>query len=193
MRKDRMTVGTLGLLLLFAAAFAARAEDLPLKIDRYMQASMKIDHFMGSALIAQHGKILFSKGYGMANLELSVPNTPETKFRIGSNTKQFTAMAILELQERGKLKVQDSVCKYDSTCPKDWQPVRIFNLLTHTSGIPNYTSFPDFIKTMALPTTVPELLARFENKPLEFKPGTKFEYSNSGYEVLGCEILLQGR
>jgi CubicO group peptidase (beta-lactamase class C family) len=187
MKHRTKIAGSLVMLLCLARAGAC-AQDRRAQFDRYMQASLKVDHFMGSVLIAQHGQILFDKSYGMANLELGVPNTPETRFRIGSNTKQFTAMAILELQERGTLNVQDSVCKYVPNCPRDWQPIKIVNLLTHTSGIPNYTAFPDFMKTMTLPTTVPDLLRRFENKPLDFKPGEKFSYSNSGYEVLGYII-----
>jgi CubicO group peptidase (beta-lactamase class C family) len=97
-------------------------------------------------------------------------------------------MAILQLQEKGKLNLQDSICQYIAECPQPWQGIKIFNLLTHTSGIPNFTDFPDYKKTMMLPTTVPELLARFKDKPLEFKPGEKFKYSNSGYEVLGAIV-----
>ena len=165
-----------------------RAQDLQSKIERYMQASMKIDHFMGSILVAQRGRVLVSKGYGMAKIKLDIPNGPDTEFRIGSITKQFTAMAILELQARGKLSIQDPVCKYVPHCPKDWAPVKIYNLLTHTSGIPNFTSFPNYLKIEAQPITPAELLADFENKPLDFQPGAKFSYSNSGYEVLGYII-----
>jgi len=158
------------------------------KVDEYMNGQVKANRFSGSVLIAQNGKVLMAKGYGMANVELNVLNTPDTKFRLASITQQFTAMAILELEERGRLSIEDLVCKYISKCPNDWQEIKIVDLLTHTSGIPNFTDFPDFEKTSLSPTTVPELLARIGNKPLEFKPGEKWKYSGSGYEVLGALI-----
>ncbi|MGH9354253.1 MAG: serine hydrolase, partial [Terriglobia bacterium] len=99
-----------------------------------------------------------------------------------------TATAILELAARGKLSVQDPVCKYIPNCPRDWQPIRIYHLLTHTSGIPNFTSFPNYLEIESRPITPAGLLADFEHKPLDFKPGAKFSYSNSGYEVLGYII-----
>ena len=112
------------------------------RIEEYMAARVKRDHFSGSILVARDGKVLFSQGYGMANLEHDVPNTPQTKFRLGSITKQFTAMAIMILQERGKLDVHDKVKKYLPDAPKAWDEITIHHLLTHTSGIPNYTAFP---------------------------------------------------
>jgi CubicO group peptidase (beta-lactamase class C family) len=187
MKRSRIQTLCFSAVLLLTSC-ASWAQELHTKVEQYMQASMKVDHFMGSVLIAQHGKLLFAQGYGMANVKLGIPNTPETEFWIGSITKQFTAMAILELQERGKLSVQDSVCKYVPDCPKDWGAITIYNLLTHTSGIPDFTSFPNYLKISAQPTTPAQLLALFENKPLEFKPGAKFRYSNSGYEVLGYLI-----
>ena len=161
------------------------ASELASRVEEYMAARIARNHFSGSILIARDGKVLFSQGYGMANLELDVPNTPQTKFRLGSITKQFTAMAILILQERGKLNVQDKVKKYLPDAPKAWDDITIRHLLTHTSGIPNYTALPDFLKTLPVRVTLKELIAKFKDKPLDFKPGEKFSYSNSGYIVLG--------
>src|SRR4051812_11811550 len=158
------------------------------KVEEYMDARVKRDHFSGSVLIARDGKVLFSRGYGMANLEHDVPNTPQTKFRLGSITKQFTAMAILILQERGKLKVEDKVKKYLPDAPKAWDEITIRHLLTHTSGIPNYTAYPEFLKTLPVRVTLKELIAKFKDRPLDFKPGETFRYSNSGYVVLGQVI-----
>jgi CubicO group peptidase (beta-lactamase class C family) len=155
------------------------------KVEEYMAARVKRDHFSGSILIARDGKVLFSQGYGMANLEHEVPNTPQTKFRLGSITKQFTAMAILILQERGKLSVHDKIKKYLPDAPKAWDEIEIHHLLTHTSGIPNYTASLDFLRTLPVRVTLKELIAKFKDKPLEFKPGDKFKYSNSGYILLG--------
>jgi len=99
---------------------------------------------MGSMLVARGSEVLLSKGYGSANLEWGIANTPSTKFRLGSITKQFTAASILLLEERGKLKVDDLVKQHLSDAPAAWDKVTIFHLLTHTSGIPSFTSFPDY-------------------------------------------------
>lgn len=173
---------------LMSICCAVQAQDMQSKLDRYMQASVKVDHFMGSVLVAQNGKILFSRGYGMAHLKRGLPNTPQTEFRIGSVTKEFTAMAVLQLQARGKLRIRDPICKYVPQCPDDWRPITIYDLLTHTSGIPNFTSFANYLQLETETVTPAQLLADFKNKPLDFEPGAKFSYSNSGYEVLGYII-----
>lgn len=119
----------------------------------------------------------------MANLEYDVPNNPQTKFRIGSITKQFTAMAVLILQERGKLNLQDSICRYVADCPAAWQPITIHHLLTHTSGIPDLVRLPGFWETITLPTKLTDTIARLKREPLEFRPGEQFKYGNSGYLI----------
>jgi CubicO group peptidase (beta-lactamase class C family) len=144
--------------------------------------------FMGSVLVAQNGKVLLDKGYGFANLEWDVPNTPTTKFRLGSITKQFTAASILLLEERGKLKVEDPVKKYMPNAPATWDKITIFHLLTHTSGIPSFTGFSDYESHEAQAMTPGKLVEWFRDKPLEFEPGTKWNYSNSGYVLLGYLI-----
>lgn len=175
------------LLLLFVAALC-QAQDFASKAGEYIDGVVKQGKFMGSVLIAKDGKILLSKGYGMANIEHDVPNGPNTKFRLGSITKQFTAALILQLQEKEKLSVGDPICKYFAKCPAAWAKITIHHLLTHTSGIPNYTSLPNFMKTAMIPVTVDELIALFKDRPLDFDPGSTFRYSNSGYEVLGYII-----
>ncbi len=135
--------------------------------------------------MAREGKVVISKGYGFPNLEHEIPNTPETKFRIGSITKQFTAMAILIPQEQGTLSVQDTVCRYVSDCPEAWQPITVHHLLAMTSGIPNFQNFPDNERYERLPTTVEATIERFKDKPLEFTPGERFSYTSSGYVLLG--------
>ncbi len=132
--------------------------------------------------------MLFEKSYGSADLEWNVPNTGESKFRIGSVTKQFTAACILLLEERGKLKTDDPVSKYVPNAPAAWAKITIYHLLTHTSGIPSFTGFPEYQQFQTQPTTPEKLLAFFRDKPLEFEPGSKWNYSNSGYEVLGYVI-----
>ena len=124
----------------------------------------------------------------MANIEHAVPNTPQTVFRLGSITKQFTAMAIVMLQEQGKLNVNDPICKHLAECPAAWQPITVKNLLTHTGGIANYTGFPNFGKTASLPVTNADMFALLKDKPLDFAVGEKYAYSNSGYFLLGTII-----
>lgn len=182
----RRSAASLALLLVFAAS--AAAQELTPKFDEYLNALVKHRGFTGSVLAARDGKIIFSKGYGLANVELDVPNTPQTKFRLGSVTKQFTSAAILLLQERGKLSVQDPICKYVDNCPVAWSEVTIHHLLSHTAGIPNFTAFPDYLPKMMMPVTVQDMIARFRDKPLDFKPGEKWSYSNSGYFLLGFII-----
>jgi CubicO group peptidase (beta-lactamase class C family) len=170
------------------ASSSPSAQEITRKVDDYMAAAVRVNRFSGAVLLARDGQPIESRGYGMANLELGVPNSPETVFRLGSVTKQFTGMAIVLLQERGKLSVNDPICKYLSDCPQAWQPITIKHLLTHTAGIPNYTEFPDFTKTAAMDTTAAELTNRFRDKPLQFALGEKYAYSNSGYFLLGTII-----
>ena len=184
--RTHRTAVSIALLLLLASS--AAAQDLTPKFDEYLNALVKQQRFIGSVLVARDGKVIFSKGFGLANAELDAPNTPQTKFRLGSVTKQFTAAAILLLQERGKLSVQDPICKYVDNCPSAWTEVTIHHLLSHTGGIPNFTSFPDYQPKMMMPVTTQDMIARFKDKPLDFKPAEKWSYSNSGYFLLGYII-----
>lgn len=174
------------LALLFA--LSCLAEDAATHLDQVVQPYVTNKQFMGSVLVARDGDVLISKGYGFANLKWDVPNTPSTKFRLGSVTKQFTATCILLLEERGKLKVEDTVKMHMPDAPAAWDKVTIYHVLTHTSGIPSFTSFPDYQATESLPTTPEKLVARFRDKPLDFQPGEKWSYSNSGYVLLGYLI-----
>ena len=144
--------------------------------------------FTGSVLVAREGQILLSQGYGFADHAQQIPNSAETRFRICSITKQFTAMAILMLQQRGALDVHDTVCSYLDPCPSTWQAITIHHLLVHTSGIPDFVDLPDYESFKGLPTTPLELIARFRDLPLLFSPGDTWSYSNSGYIVLGYII-----
>ena len=161
---------------------------LAAQIDEYMAAVAALGRFSGSILVAKQGKVVISKGYGSANLEHQIPNGPQTKFRIASLTKQFTAMEVLILQEKGLLNVEDGVCKYLGDCPEPWQKITLHHLLTMTSGIPNFQNFPDNERFERLPTTVEATIDRFKGKPLEFPPGERLSYSSSGYVLLGHVI-----
>ena len=122
-------------------------------------------------------------------MEWEIPNSPSTKFRLGSITKQFTAASILLLEERGKLSVNDPVKKYMPDAPAAWDKITIFNLLTHTSGIPNFHELSRLcIASSRSRRPLRQLVARFRDKPLDFQPGEKWSYSNSGYVLLGYLI-----
>lgn len=179
------------ILLAFALSLpACLAQDLAAKLDQVAGGFQKNRSFIGSVLVAKGGKVAIEKGYGMANLELDAPNSPDTKFRLGSITKQFTSAAILQLEQQGKLSVSDTACKYFAECPDGWKAITIHQLLSHTSGIPSYTDNPDFMKPqfMRIPLTPSEILLLSKDKPLEFQPGEKWKYDNSGYIFLGVII-----
>ena len=167
-----------------AATQPATAQDAA-RMEEAIQAAIQKQNFMGAVLVARGDEILLNKGYGQANAEWNLPNTPATKFRLGSLTKQFTAASILLLEERGKLAIADPVSKHMPDAPAAWSAITLHHLLTHTSGIPNFTSLPDYAKFQPFPTTVEATIAVFRDKPLDFAPGDRMSYSNSGYLVLG--------
>jgi CubicO group peptidase (beta-lactamase class C family) len=155
----------------------------------YMTYSEKFDGFGGVVIVARNGQPIFQKAYGMANYELNVPNTLDTKFRIGSVSKTFTAAAIMKLNEQKKLNIDDPICNYIENCPASWKEITIRHLLVHTSGLVNYTSLPEAKGTFLLvPHSHEEVLELFRNKPLESEPGMKYNYNNSGYYLLGVII-----
>ncbi|TDO84303.1 CubicO group peptidase (beta-lactamase class C family) [Flavobacterium chryseum] len=172
------------------AAFTVSAQDKAKQIDQLLNQYNQYGLFNGSALVSENGKVIFQKGYGSANMEWDIPNKPDTKFRLGSITKQFTAFLIVKLAEEGKIKLDVPITTYLHDYPKEvGDKITIQNLLTHTSGIPNYTNAPDFLKEKAKnPYSPADFVKTFSNLPLEFKPGEKFAYSNSGYFLLGYII-----
>lgn len=167
-------------------AFSCTAQDVA-RMDQIVQSHVSSKEFMGTVLVARD-HVLFSKGYGFANLEWNIPNSPQTKFRLGSITKQFTATCILLLEERGKLSTSDPIKKYMPDAPAAWDQITFFHLLTHTSGIPSFTGFPNYPSLEPFAITPEELVGWFRDKPLEFQPGEKWKYSNSGYALLGYLI-----
>lgn len=172
----------------------AEYREIAARADAYFTALLQARRFNGTVLLHRGKWTILKKGYGMANFEWDNPNTPATKFRLGSLTQQFTAVAIMQLEEQGKLKVDDPIGMYLADYPKPAaDQVTIHHLLTHTSGIPSYTDDPDYRKSMANHFTVREMIARFKDKPLEFPPGSQFKYSLSGYFLLGAIIDKLGR
>ena len=180
-------------LLLSSPALAAGPScpaDYAAKARALVDEQVKTGRFTGTVLVAKDGVPLLREGFGAADREWDIPNAPDTKFRLGSLTKQFTATAILQLAEAGKLSVDDPVSKFYPDAPATWSKITIKHLLTHTSGIPSYTGLPDFFSkgTSRLPLKPVEIVKLTQDKPLEFEPGTKFAYDNTGYILLGVVI-----
>lgn len=175
------------LIALVAIAGPVQAQDTA-RMDRLVQASAAADEFSGSVLVARDGQILLDRGYGLANREWRIPNDGDTKFRLGSLTKQFTAVAIMILNERGLVDMDAPVKTWVPDAPPAWDQVTVRRLLAHTAGVPNFTSFDDFQSQKTLPVTVDGLIARFRDHPLDFQPGEGRRYSNSGYVLLTAVI-----
>jgi len=162
-----------------APPFAVQAETL-------LAARYTADAPGAAVLVVRDGKVIFRKGYGLASVELKVPVNPEMTFRIGSMTKQFTAAGILLLAEEGKVNLQAPISQYLKKTPASWAKITVEMLLNHTSGLPNYTSDPAFGQHFREDFTPERLLETFVNaKPLDFEPGTKNRYSNTGFYLLG--------
>jgi CubicO group peptidase (beta-lactamase class C family) len=189
---SRNYVKTLALVLLAVLAFqvSVRAQDKATKIDQLVSLYNKYGQFNGSVLVADNGKVIYKKGFGLANMEWNIQNQPDTKFRLGSITKQFTATLILQLVEQGKIKLDGKLTDYLPDYRKDTgDKVTIHNLLSHTSGIPSYTSLPGFMTNVSRnPYAVDDFIKKYASGDLEFEPGTKFVYDNSGYFLLGAII-----
>src|SRR5688572_67803 len=146
--------------------------------------------FNGTALVSDNGKVLLKKGYGFADFEWKIPNTPDTKFRIGSLTKQFTATVVMQLVEEGKLSLDATLSSVLPYYRKDTgSKITVHHLLTHTSGIPSYTGLPNFMRDVSRnPYGVREFVEKYCSGDLEFEPGSRFLYNNSGYFLLGAII-----
>lgn len=161
------------------------------QIDALLSQYHEYGNFNGSALVSDNGEVVYKKGFGMANMEWDIPNAPNTKHRLGSITKQFTAMLILQQVADGKIDLQAPITEYLPEYPKEnGSKITTHHLLTHSSGIQNYTSFPDFFENESRnPYTPTDFVKLFENMELDFEPGSEFSYSNSGYFVLG--VILE--
>lgn len=158
------------------------------RLDSIVKAYTVNNRFNGTVLVARDGKILLEKGYGYQDVAKKIPASPSSLYQYGSVTKQFTAALVLHLEEQGKLKLDDKLSKYFPQLPYA-DSVTIYNLLTHTSGIYNYTRNPDFMKSEAVkPIDQQKMFALFKDKQLDFQPGSKYSYSNSGYVLLGYII-----
>ena len=174
--------------LIVATGLSLPAQEAAKKLDELMTWYTAHEKFNGAVLVAQKGTILLQKGYGYKNAAAATMNNGNTIFQIGSITKQFTSALILQLQEKKKLTLQDKLSNYFPTLPFA-DKVTIEQLLSHTSGIYNYTNNGAFMQTEAVkPTSQEKIFALFKDKPLEFEPGSQFNYSNSNYILLGYII-----
>ena len=179
-RRVMVLVGFLILAGLRVQAQNVRAADLAARVDAYVLPYVQSNNFSGAILIAQGEKVLLRKGYGQANVELAVPNSPETRFHVASISKSFTAAAVVLLEQRGKLSTSDPLSKHIPGYPNG-ERITIHHLLVHASGIPNVNNFPDYDRWSLFPHSLDEIIGWFKDKPLEFKPGERYSYSNSNY------------
>jgi CubicO group peptidase (beta-lactamase class C family) len=178
-----------GALYLLSPPSFGQTQKIPQQLDALVAAYAKAGQFNGTVLVAQHGKVIFTKGYGLANREWNQPNAADTKFRIGSLTKQFTAMLVMQLVEKGRLRLDGPVSDYLPNYPKpNGDKITLHHLLSHTSGIPNFTASAAHEAASLLPTTPQAAVRGFSALPLEFEPGSTYRYSNSGYILLGAII-----
>lgn len=158
------------------------------KFDKLLSEHFKSHEPGATALVARKGRIIYEKAFGMANLELNVPMRTEHVFKIASITKQFTAVAILQLLEEGKLDLQDEITRFIPDYPTQGYRITIEHLLTHTSGILDFAKIRETPNRMAGALTPEQMIDIFKERPLRFPPGTQWEYSNSGYFLLGYII-----
>ena len=189
---------SLALLLVFSLAGGAALVPPPAppgdavvadSLDRYLSARTELGRFSGAVLVAKGDRILFRKGYGWADAARRTPYTPETRHAVASITKMFTSMAVLKLRDSGKLSLDDSICAHLAACPEAWKPVTVQELMRHTSGIPDYEDplelgSAKYLAFMKEDGTSRRLVDEAKKKSLDFPPGTKFRYSNTGYLVL---------
>jgi D-alanyl-D-alanine carboxypeptidase len=165
------------------------------RVDDYVKAQMQRAHIPGVSLaVVRGGKVVRSAGYGLANVELGVRATPGTVYGVLSVSKQFTAAAILMLVEEGKISLDDRLSRYLPDTPPAWSEITIRHLLTHTSGIRDYTDVPGWFETIRLDRSPEDLLKPTKTFPLQFRPGDSFRYCNGGYYLLGMILeKMSGR
>lgn len=164
------------------ASTAKRDGTVEAKLAAFLQAHYETGLFSGSVMVRRNGRVTLA-AYGLADRDRMIPNTPVTKFRLASITKQFTAVAVLQLHERGALDLHAPISTYLSGYPQG-DLITTHQLLSHMAGIPNMTDAPDFMEWAQQRRSMSELMARFQDLPLEFEPGEGHRYSNSGYVLL---------
>jgi CubicO group peptidase (beta-lactamase class C family) len=181
------SLATAAFILAIPGSLDGQDRNLERRIDDYLAPYVKGKNFVGAVLIAQGDRVVVNRAYGEASYELRVPNSPGTRFHIASISKPFTATAILILEQRGLLRVADPVSRFRPDFPNG-QKITLQHLLTHTSGITNVNNLPEYATASRFPQTPASLIELFKSKPLGFEPGTKYEYSNSNYNLLAFVI-----
>ncbi len=177
------------LLTALVLAYAPLAQDLPSQIDVYLAAAHDAGRFDGSALVSEGGEVIYERGFGQADRSWGIPNAPDTRFRIASLTKQFTAALVLQLVEAGEIDLETVVTTYLPDYPAaQGDRVTVHQLLSHTSGIPEHLGLPGFDAIKRTPYEPDAFLEVFSGLPLDFEPGTQHSYSNSNYYLLGVII-----
>lgn len=175
--------------LFLSVCFVSNAQSKSEKIKQLVQYYADENRFNGTVLVAEKENILYKGAIGMANMEWNAPNTPDTRFRIGSISKQFTSMLIMQLVQEGKIDLHKPITTYlPHYRMETGDKITTHHLLTHSSGIPNYTDNREFYNHSTKYISVPDFVRLFCSGDLEFEPGTKFTYSNSGYFILGAMI-----
>lgn len=164
------------------------AQNFESKIDSLLQEKYRYNAPGATFLISKNGKIVYKKAFGLSNLELNLPMHTESVFEIASMTKQFTAISILMLLEKGKLNLDDEITKFIPDYPTNGHKITVHHLLTHTSGIKDFTRVKGLNAISTKELTPLELIDFFKNEPINFVPGEKFKYCNSGYVILGYII-----
>jgi len=168
---------------------AGEPADIAAFIDSIGQRAVEAEEVVGLSIgLAQGDVILYAKGFGLANVELNVPATADTVYRIGSITKEFTAAAILLLVDDGKISLDDPLTRFLPEYPPQGREITIGHLLQHTSGVKDFTRLPAYRKELRIDASQQQVLDRFQHLPLNFEPGSKHRYSNSGYFLLGVVI-----
>jgi CubicO group peptidase (beta-lactamase class C family) len=186
----KQSLFTIAFALITITVFAQQTDNKTLitEFDKLLATEFKPDEPGAVVLVSKKGEVIYKKAAGLANLELNIPMKVDNVFWIASIGKQFTAMAILQLMEEGKLSLQDEITRFIPDYPTQGNKITIEHLLTHTSGIHNFSGMPDPEKKLALDCTPQEVIHFFKHLPMRFTPGTKWEYSNSGYFLLGYII-----
>ncbi len=180
-------------LILLSLDSLASPNNPSLAIDAMLSSLTKAGRFSGAVLIARDGGVLLRKGYGFANRAERILFTPETQHHVASISKMFTAMTVLKLRDQNSLKLEASICTYLEQCPKIWQAVTVQDLMRHTSGIPDYEErlglySKAYLEFMTRQDATEKILVQARKDKLEFKPGTKFRYSNTGYVLLSSIV-----
>ena len=188
MKRLILRVLSLTFLWPFSSIYAASAPENAAKMDHLVSQYADCCSFSGTVLVSDHDKVIFKKGYGLANREWNIPNTPDVKFRLGSITKQFTSMLVMQQVAKGSIRLDGHLSDYLPYYRQDTgSKVTVSQLLSHTSGIPSYTDGPKFFTEESRNYyTVEDFVKKFCSRDLQFEPGTKFHYDNSGFFLLGA-------